>query len=187
MVKSYRLKIVVVGEPDVGKTSIIKNFVEGAFPKDYIPTIGANFFIKNVFFEANQEEYECQLGIWDIAGQILWSAMRMQYYKGADGVFVLGDLTKPKTFEQIENFWVKDIRDCLDKVPLILLANKADLTKDSMKIDEKKMRETLGFSKIIKTSAKTGQNIQLSFQEIIKSILNLQDINPLSHLNAKAN
>jgi len=185
MVKTYRLKIVVVGEPDVGKTSLIKNFVEGAFPKDYIPTIGANFFVKNVFFKANNDEYDCKLGIWDVAGQIAWSAMRMQYYKGADGVFVMGDLMNPKTFDKIKEFWIKDIRDCLPEIPIILLANKADLISKPSTSISTLIDGSLGIQTYLKTSAKTGENIQAAFQEIIKSIIKLSNIEPLAHLDKK--
>jgi small GTP-binding protein len=181
MTQSYRLKIIFIGDPDVGKTSLIKNFVEGVFPRDYLPTIGTNFYIKNIAFSSKNEEYDCQLSIWDVAGQDLWSGMRMQYYKSTDGVFLVGDLTRSQTFEHLVSYWKKDMGEFVDlSKPRLLLANKADLTTNYKKNQQfyNTMAKSLDCRSYFLTSAKTGLQVQDGFVEMVKACLNIQDLNP---------
>jgi small GTP-binding protein len=115
-----------------------------------------------------EKKTETTLQLWDIAGQERWIDMRRPYYSGAKGVIIVGDLTRGNTFDQIEKFWVPDLIENSSIVPIILLANKSDL---SNKI-EKKWIDSLGArintSSIIFTSAKTGENVELAFKLIAK-------------------
>ena len=163
MSNAKKIKIIIVGEPAVGKTSLVKKFVSGQFIKDYLSSIGTNIYTKKVKLE---NEITVNLQLWDIAGQERWINMRRSYYSGARGVLIVGDLTRRNTFEQIEKFWVQDIKGFLSMVPLVLLANKTDL---SNKLEE---QEIISLGKRIKaeevlfTSAKTGDNVELAFSLI---------------------
>ncbi|MFX1590659.1 MAG: Rab family GTPase [Promethearchaeota archaeon] len=165
MTNAKKIKVIIVGEPAVGKTSLVKKFVSGQFLKDYLSSIGTNIYTKKVKLE---NETTVNLQLWDIAGQERWINMRRSYYSGARGVLIVGDLTRRNTFEQIEKFWVQDIKSFLSMVPLVLLANKTDL---SNKLEE---QEILSLGKRIKaeevlfTSAKTGDNVELAFSLISK-------------------
>ncbi|MFX1425288.1 MAG: Rab family GTPase [Promethearchaeota archaeon] len=165
MNNAKKIKIIIVGEPAVGKTSLVKKFVSGQFLKDYLSSIGTNIYTKKVKLD---NETTVNLQLWDIAGQERWINMRRSYYSGARGVLIVGDLTRRITFEQIEKFWVQDIKGFLTMVPLILLANKTDL---SNKLEE---QEIISLGKRIKaeevlfTSAKTGDNVELAFSLISK-------------------
>ena len=120
-------KIIIVGEPAVGKTSLIKKFMSGRFSTDYKVSIGTNMFIKELDLDSGMN---IKLQIWDIAGQERWTEMRHIYYKGTHGAIIVGDLTRKKTFEQIVNFWSPDLNKFCEDIPRIMLANKEDLVKN---------------------------------------------------------
>ena len=162
--KKITLKIIIIGEPAVGKTSLVKKFITGKFAIDYKASIGTNIFTKKII----TTDIDITLQLWDIAGQERWINMRHSYYSGAKGVIIVGDLNRKNTFDQIEKFWVQDIKNYCSHVPIILLANKKDLLN---KIEE---QEIISLGKRIKTdlimftSAKTGDNVELAFLKISK-------------------
>ncbi|WP_457559388.1 Rab family GTPase [Candidatus Harpocratesius sp.] len=181
----YKLKIIIIGEYAAGKTSLIKNFVEGAYTKDYRPTIGSNLFIKKLAFKDKiDNEYFFTITVWDIAGQEKWTSLRQTYYRGAQGVFVVGDLTRKNSFEQIENFWIKDFKEFggtgAENAPIILLANKNDLTPEIKEEQIRGIAERNSIFKVIYTSAKTGYHVNEAFIAMIKSCSGLEDITPIS-------
>lgn len=90
----YQFKIIVCGDPMVGKTSTILRFTESAFDRKYIPSIGIN--VKDKIIRVKKSNI--QLVIWDIAGQSKFETMRSAFYKGARGVLLVFDLTNPKSF-----------------------------------------------------------------------------------------
>jgi len=166
--KKITLKIIIIGDPAVGKTSLIKKFITGKFSADYRSSIGANLFTKKIILE-NLTKVTLQL--WDIAGQERWIKMRRSYYSGAKGAIIVGDLKRKNTFEQIEKFWVQDIKNYCSDVPIILLANKKDL------VDKIEEYEIISLGNRIKadftlfTSAKTGDNVELAFLNITKQAI----------------
>ncbi len=98
----YHIKVIIIGEAGVGKTSLVKKFVSGHFAKDYRASIGTNMFIKKLDLNLDQK---VSIQIWDIAGQEKWTKMRHLYYKGTQGALIVGDLARRNTFEQIVQFW----------------------------------------------------------------------------------
>jgi len=166
------IKIIIIGEPAAGKTSLVKKFVSSHFSTDYRASIGANMFIKNVTLDSGKE---IKLQLWDIAGQERWIKMRHIYYKGAQGALILGDLTREKSFTQIENFWCPDIDEYCAQIPIILIANKNDLDSKVSKDMIKSIGEKINAKDILFTSAKTGENVEKAFKII--SELALKNIN----------
>ena len=161
-------KIIIVGEPAVGKTSLIKKFISGRFSTDYKASIGTNMFIKDLDLDSGMT---IKLQIWDIAGQERWTEMRHIYYKGTHGAIIVGDLTRKKTFEQIENFWEPDLNKYCEDVPRIMLANKKDLEKKISKEDFETYGLKLNAKSIICTSAKLGTNVEKAFKVISELII----------------
>ncbi|MCK4287335.1 MAG: GTP-binding protein, partial [Candidatus Lokiarchaeota archaeon] len=151
--KRITLKIIVIGEPAVGKTSLVKRFVSGQFTKDYRSSIGTNIFTKKIILE---KKTETTLQLWDIAGQERWVNIRRPYYSGAKGVIIVGDLTRSNTFDQIEKFWIPDLTQDCSLVPIILLANKSDLSNKIEKQWIDSLGERINTNSIFFTSAKTG-------------------------------
>ncbi len=167
-IKKTSLKIIIVGEPAVGKTSLVKKFVSGQFAKDYRSSIGTNIFVKRVSLTRLGE---ISIQLWDIAGQERWINMRRFYYIGAKGVLIVGDLTRKNTFDQINNFWVPDIKLYCKFAPLILIANKNDLEKEISEDQVKTLGEDINAISIVYTSAKTGENVEKAFQIISEQII----------------
>lgn len=161
-------KIIIVGEPAVGKTSLIKKFMSGRFSTDYKVSIGTNMFIKELDLDSGMN---IKLQIWDIAGQERWTEMRHIYYKGTHGAIIVGDLTRKKTFEQIENFWCPDLNKYCEGIPRILLANKEDLVKNISIEELKTYRRKINAKSIIYTSAKFGANVDKAFKVISELII----------------
>jgi len=163
-----KLKIIIIGEPGVGKTSLVKRFVSGKFNKDYLSSIGTNIYTKKIDLE---NETRILLQLWDIAGQERWIKMRRSYYSGARGVIIVGDLTRENTFVQIEKFWASDIENYCSDVPMILLANKLDLQTNIKHQDIHALRARIQAVDIILTSAKTGENVEHAFRVISKEAI----------------
>jgi small GTP-binding protein len=167
----YRFKVIVVGDPAVGKTTLILRFVDKAFKKLYVPTIGVQTSTKLVKLKDPQDSY-VELIIWDIAGQEKFNQLRKLFYSGADGVIFVFDVTNKQTFVNTAS-WFKDVQQNLDREwKGIILANKIDL-KDNRVIGPKAgqvIAEKTGLD-YLETSARTGVNVDLLFQLLSKKIL----------------
>ena len=167
--KKIKLKIIIIGEPAVGKTSLVKKFISGQFSKDYRSSIGTNIYTKKIVLENGKYG---TLQLWDIAGQERWINMRRSYYSGAKGVIIVGDLTRRNTFNQIEKFWVPDIREYCSNSPIILIANKRDLSSKLREQEINSLSKRIDAESEFFTSAKTGENVELAFKMIYKHAIN---------------
>jgi small GTP-binding protein len=168
LTKNLNLKIIIIGDPAVGKTSLVKKFISGQFTRDYKSSIGTNIFIKEVVLE---DIGKLTIQLWDIAGQERWIKMRHSYYSGANGVFIVGDLTRKNTFDQIVKFWFPDVKNYCEHAPVALLANKYDLKSN---LNEKEIiayGERINAIATIRTSAKTGENVELAFKIISEKVI----------------
>jgi len=172
----YRFKVIVVGDPSVGKTSTVLRFTDNAFQRKYMPTIGVNISEKVVRIG----EKNILLVLWDIAGQAKFDQMRTHFYKGIEGLFLVFDLTRENTFKSISK-WYQDIKKSIGttmfKVTGFILGNKNDLT-DERKINEEEAQKlSKDFNlKYFETSALTGENVEEAFHEITKTILRLKTV-----------
>ncbi len=166
--KVFKGKCVIIGDSAVGKTSLISCFVDHKFPNDYRPTIGTNLYVKELQVKPN---VIFQLSCWDIAGEQKWNVMRKMYYRGSTGILLVGDLTRPTTFESILSHWMNDVKEFCGDVPLVLLANKADLEPA---VDDSKLQQyasTIGAVATFKTSAKTEKNVNDAFFKLAEVAL----------------
>ena len=168
----YVFKIIVIGDPAVGKTSLINRFIQDKFTADYKETIGTNILRKSVEIKDNK----INLTLWDIAGQERWTDMRQVYYKGAAAAMVVYDVTRKITFQHVENYWFPDLKNFLEvkKIPLILIANKNDLAKDLIRVDKiqgEDLASQIGALKFIEASARTGRNVDQAFTYMAKTLL----------------
>lgn len=168
--KKYSLKIIIIGEPAVGKTSLVKKFVSGQFSKDYRSSLGTNIFTKQIELENG---IKASIQLWDIAGQERWVKMRHVYYRGAKGVIIVGDLTRKNTFDQIEEFWVSDVKQYCPQAPITLLANKNDLIKGLNDKDFSSLGKRINTLSVLLTSAKTGENVEKAFKLIAEHAIKL--------------
>jgi len=167
----FVFKVIVIGEPAVGKTSLIKNLIEDAMEVEYKPTIGTDLFHHYI----ETDKGKASLGIWDIAGQVKWHEYRHIYYTGARGGLVVYDRSRFKTFKALNN-WFEDVRIFLPDIPIILVENKIDLESER-EIDEndlKMLKEKYGFFEFFKASAKTSKNVKDIFQQLTNKLVNIQ-------------
>jgi len=166
--KKLAFKIILIGDPSVGKTSTIHRYSDDKFDDSYLPTIGADFNLKVV----DMENLEIILTIWDIGGHDRFSMIRNFYYQGAHGGLIIFDLTRKETFENVK-LWHQDIlKGANSKIPTILIANKSDL-KDQIQVTDDeidKLAKELN-STWYKASAKTGENTNEAFTAIAKAII----------------
>ncbi|TFF90576.1 MAG: GTP-binding protein [Promethearchaeota archaeon] len=167
----YRFKFIIIGDHEVGKTSIVRRFVENKFTKDYRATIGLNIMSHKYEFYGNQ----IQFSLWDIGAQSFFKRFRKTYYTGAQAAFIVFDVTNRESFENIQT-WYDEVNQFLDlkKLPIVIVGNKVDLenqriieyqegVKMTKEISEKEDISNISY---IETSALTGENIQDAFSLI---------------------
>ncbi len=162
--KTYSYKLVVVGDPSVGKTSLIRRYADKKFDDSYLPTIGADFTIKE--FELGPSE-KVILQIWDMGGHERFARIRDHYYLGANAAFIVFDQTKRATFDHASS-WLADIESHCGTVPCLLLANKKDLPNKAVTQEEMNKLASGKNVKILQTSAKTGENVEKIFEVIAR-------------------
>ena len=155
-------KICLLGDPAVGKTSLVRRFVYDRFDDRYITTMGTKVSRK----EVRVEDSNFVLLIWDILGQ-KETRMHEVYYKGAKGAIIVGDITRKDTIEHVEN-WRRDLCNAVGTVPMITAINKMDL-RDEWAVEPDAIREGLG-GECVFTSAKTGIGVEEAFMNLARRI-----------------
>jgi small GTP-binding protein len=165
---SITFKILTIGESGVGKTCILRRFVENKFLKNHLATIGIDFKTKTL----NINNKEIKLKIWDTAGQERFRNITTQYYKGADGIVLVYDVTDDGSFEKIRD-WMAQIQSNAqrDELGLVLLGNKCDIEPRVVTEDQgSKLAEELKVS-YFETSALNGQGINEAFEQLARDIM----------------
>ena len=166
-------KIITIGESGVGKTCILRRFVEDKFLKNHLATIGIDFKTKTL----NINNQEIKLKIWDTAGQERFRNITTQYYKGADGIVLVYDVTDEASFDKIKD-WMDQILSNTnkDEICLILLGNKCDIEKRSISYEQGKTLANELQVNFFETSAQTGQNIKDAFETLTADIMKKKKI-----------
>ena len=165
---SVTFKILTIGESGVGKTSILRRFVENKFLKTHLATIGIDFKTKNL----NINNQDIKLKIWDTAGQERFRNITTQYYKGADGIVLVYDVTDEASYEKIRD-WMEQILSNTQKeeIGLVLLGNKCDMEPRNVTEEQgNKMAGELGIN-YFETSALSGQGINDAFEQLTRDIM----------------
>ena len=165
--RKYIFKILVAGNASVGKTSLLRRYVDGMFDESSVTTIGVGFFSKQISFD----NVECSLQLWDLGGQKRFRHLLDSFVMGARGALLLFDLTSmPKMGDILE--WVNIIRIHDINLPILLVGTKNDL-KDFIAVNDEiayHIQNTFNMIDYIKTSAKTGYNTDKLFELMARKL-----------------
>jgi len=167
--KSFMIKLVLIGDGAVGKTSIRRKYLGEGFVKEHLATLGADFAVKETTIDGDSIKFQ----IWDIAGQEFFKRVRSRFYRGCFGALAIFDLTRRETFTNLST-WLEELYQNNGRgvIPVIILGNKSDLPNQEISEEEiakfvddlnKKTKEKGVENFFLKTSAKTGVNIDKAF------------------------
>jgi small GTP-binding protein len=169
----YVFKILLLGDGGVGKTSLLRRFIHNTFDQDYHSTIGVQFMTKIVKFHNKH----VKLVIWDIAGQSKHTTYRHLYYKAANGVILVYDLTRGPTFNNLPR-WVEDAKESVGpEMRIAIFGNKEDLGYQravQTPVAESYARQ-INAEIFSETSAKSGHNVEEAFLTLAKSLVERSD------------
>ena len=166
----YRFKFVILGDHEVGKTSIIRRFVEKKFTEDYRATIGLNVLTHNFTFFGN----EIGVTIFDLGAQKFFRRFRKVYYSGAQAAFIIFDLTNRDSYNNVLK-WYQELKEFTtdQEIPVVLVGNKLDLSEERQVFYQEGVKQAKELSEkeliklsYIETSALTGENVEDAFNLI---------------------
>ncbi len=161
----YIVKLCLLGDGAVGKTSLVRRFVFDVFDDKYLMSFGTKVVKKTI----EMDDTELNLLIWDILGQRTQDSLHAAYYRGAVGAIAVCDFTRPDTMKNLAA-WLGSFRTVVGDVPVLILGNKSDLDKRFTLAELEEFGRSVGCD-VIETSAKTGMNVESSFAELGKKLM----------------
>jgi len=172
--KKVLLKVIILGDSGVGKTSLMNQYVNKKFSSQYKATIGADFLTKEVMVD----DRLVTMQIWDTAGQERFQSLGVAFYRGADCCVLVYDVNNAKSFETLSS-WMDEFlvqaspRDS-ENFPFVVLGNKIDLEESKRMVSQKRAMtwcQSKGNIPYFETSAKEAINVEQAFQTIAKNAL----------------
>jgi len=163
---NVKVKICLVGDSAVGKTSLIRRYVMDIFDDKYISTLGTKVSKKRLKLKKEDLDIDLTLSIWDVLGQDSFKGIQGMAFKGSRGAMLVCDVTREETLKNITS-WADRIKKIAGDIPFVLLANKSDLTSQ-YKFNESDLESyssNLNTS-FFMTSAKFGDNVLKAFYKL---------------------
>ena len=164
-----KIKIMLIGESKIGKTSLISRYCNNEFLGGiYLSTIGIDFQIKHLVLNKKN----IRLQIWDTAGQERYRNIAKNYFQSTDGFVIVYDISNTESFEKLD-YWIEQIKaNSQEYTKMILFGNKCDIIEDR-KIKKEEGEEYAKNNNInfFEVSAKEGTNVDKAFESFVKDIL----------------
>ena len=161
-------KVLLLGDSTVGKTCFLMQYTDKSFQEAHMSTIGLDYRLKNLQLKNGKN---IKLQIWDTAGQDRFRAITKNYYKGAHGILLIYDVTSLQTYENVKN-WITQIREeASPHIVIYIIGNKIDMVEErKIKTEEGKQLANEFHLQFFETSAKTGQNVNETFDSLVNKI-----------------
>ncbi|MFX1253364.1 MAG: Rab family GTPase [Promethearchaeota archaeon] len=164
------MKLCLIGDQAVGKTSLGHRFIEKKFPTGYKATIGVDLLSRTIIVP----EGHFEVTLWDFSGQSLFSDVRKKFYRGAAGIVLVFDIANRNSFDNLQGWWEEAYVNIASEDPIkgILLGNKSDLV-NLREVDDDTAQEwgKINGLNYYSVSAKTGDKVELAFFDLIRTIL----------------
>ena len=162
-------KVLLLGDSTVGKTCFLLRYCDKTFQEAHLSTIGLDYRLKNMTLTSGKK---IKLQIWDTAGQDRFRAITKNYYKGANGIIIIYDVTNPQTYENVK-IWITQIREEANPNVVIYLAgNKIDVDEEEKLVKTEDGQKIANEFKLpfFETSAKEGINVNEAFESLVEKI-----------------
>jgi small GTP-binding protein len=176
---TYIFKICLIGSGGVGKTCIARRLCLNTFDANTQLTIGIDFYTYEIPIIVKDNKTFVRLTIWDFGGQEQFKKLFNYYIDGANGIFLVFDLTNMESLTRLNWWYARLLEYNLQDRPKILLGTKLDLVQSDNKIDELIIGQFLkshGEKDYVKTSSKENKNVLYSFKEILRKILDSRQL-----------
>jgi len=172
----HLFKLVLIGESGAGKSCLLLRFADDAFTESYITTIGVDFRFKTIKVNdgnGGSNDTNIKLQIWDTAGQERFRTITSAYYRGADGIILVYDVSDRQSFQKVDE-WLTEVQAYVNETTCkILIGNKSDKDASERQVsteEGQRKAEELGLA-FMETSAKTAENVEASFHMLASQLI----------------
>ena len=164
----FIFKVLLLGNSDVGKSSLILRYVDQVWSDTFVPTIGVDFKVKTLELQNKQ----IKMQIWDTAGQERFRNVISSYFRGAHGILLIYDVTNRDSFKNLESWLIEIEQNSSENVLKVLIGNKNDLVDDKeIKTEEGQAFANRNGMQFIETSAKENTNVTEAFECLVKLMM----------------
>ena len=184
LINNQPLKLILIGDGRVGKTSIINKYINNVFNEGEEMTINSSYCERDVLF--NDKKYK--FSFWDTAGQEKFNSITPIYYRDAKGVLLVYDISNPHSFERVKK-WIDEMKEINNEAVFNIIGNKYDLKEETKQFKFNFIDDEIAKKLAIKnktdlffTSAKTGENINQCFENLMQKVFN-KFVNNNSNIN----
>ena len=166
-----KCQLLIIGDAIVGKTSILSRFENNSFNPNYLATVGLDFFKKEVIIDNKK----IRIKIWDTAGQERYKSLTKGFFRNAQGIIIVFDVTNKESFDNLQ-YWIQSILNNISdigNIPVIIIGNKIDLPQREINKEDGENYAKKYNYKYFETSAKSGENIEESIMFLVREVLKL--------------
>ena len=164
----FIFKVLLLGNSDVGKSSILLRYVDSVWNETFVPTIGVDFKVKTV--EIGDKKVKMQ--IWDTAGQERFRNVISTYFRGGNGLLLIYDITNKDSFKNLESWLIEIEKNASENILKLLIGNKSDLEEDrEISKEEGQAFANRNGMQFMETSAKMNTNVDEAFQALGKLMI----------------